>query len=281
MTNYRGKGLVQLTGRNMPHNTITLTNYSPSLAPLSNISIGAASASTFDDWVSISNPQIKKYQVIESEEDILSLSSTMYRLKKEGDDTFYKMLDHQLFRKVTDADREHAAEIRKYYSQKIMMLKLKGTREHMSPFREDLNKLVHSDGTMFKENLLGMAYYLPMFHQYDTDLDGIKLHIKTDQGFEEMNKTHKPYTLNLSADLQPLKSIVRKTKHLDNVQYWFKDTKLDAGVMVSVERKNQLKHLWDYVFDNENQLKIKGTYTRRRLDGFDHFLLSGWEIDRG
>jgi hypothetical protein len=151
----------------------------------------------------------------------------------------------------------------------------------MSPFREDLNKLVHSDGTVFKETMMGMAYYLPIFHQYDTDLDSIKAQLKTDQNFEEMNKSHKPYTLKLSTELHPIKSIHRKTKNVDQVQYWFKDSKLDAGVMISVDRKNQLKHLWDHIFTSESQMTIKGTFTRRRLDEFDHFILSDWDIVRG
>jgi hypothetical protein len=278
MSNFKGRGFLQLTGRNMPNNTITLSPLSSQ--PFSNITIGA-SGSGFDDWVTLSNPQVKKYQVIESEEDIISLSATMNRLKEEGDNSYYKMLDQSLFRKVTDADREKAAEIRKYYSQKIMMMKLKGSTERMSPFREDLNKLVHSDGTVFKENMMGMAYYLPIFHQYDTDLDSIKSQLKTDQNFDEMNRSHKPYTLQLSTELHPIKSIHRKTKNVDQVQYWFKDSKLDAGVMISVERKNQLKHLWDHIFTSESQMTIKGTFTRRRLDEFDHFILSDWDIVRG
>ena len=40
-------------------------------------------------------------------------------------------------------------------------------------------------------------------------------------------------------------------------------------------------NLWDYVFDNESSIKIKGNYVHRHRDGFEYYSINNWSIDRG
>ena len=209
------------------------------------------------DWANsgISNPLVKRYEVIESTEDIVVLAVTANRVFKESQ-LHYKLLDSELFRKVSSDDRVKAQAIKDYYSKRIMMNKLKG-QGTMSSFREDLNKLIHSDCLTFRENMIGVAYWLPEFHEYDTTMDNVKSNIKTNQDFDGLNKKGTPGTLRLTATLEPIKCVRRFSKRTKVHEYWFKDTKLDAGVVISLEDKNQLKPVWDYIFSNENQMSIK------------------------
>jgi hypothetical protein len=56
---------------------------------------------------------------------------------------------------------------------------------------------------------------------------------------------------------------------------------MDAGVMLSVAKGNSLEHLWEYMFDNEKVLKIKGRYIRRYIDDFEYYSVDNWELARG
>ena len=63
------------------------------------------------------NPSVKKYEVVETTEDIVALSVAAHREFKENS-IHYKLLDASLFNKVTSEDREHAKTIKDYYSKK-------------------------------------------------------------------------------------------------------------------------------------------------------------------
>jgi hypothetical protein len=302
---YTGKGTIQLTGRNMPNsikafsqspshslnsvNTVTLSpSYQGLSAQMMNpISISGSpyhsnvtSASfNFNDLSTNFNPLVKKYEIVETTEDIVALAVTAQRVFKT-DHIHYKLLDADLFKKVTSDDRMKATSIKEYYSKKVMMHKLKSERK-LSSFREDMNKLIHTDGTTFKESMIGVAYWLPEFYEYDLKLDLIKTNYDINQDFDKLNKQGNPGTLRLSVDLQPVECLQRRTKRTKNHEYWFKDTKRNAGVVIKIEDKNQLKHVWDYVFNNEKQVTISGQYTRQTLDNFEYFSITNWELQKG
>jgi hypothetical protein len=267
-------------------NNITVQSYgsglnSAQLSPLTISSLGSSANSSIN-WSNLNvvlNPSVKKYEVVETTEDIVALSVAAHRVYNNSK-IHHKLLERELFEKVTNDDREHAKVIKDYYSKRVMMLKLKSERK-LSPFREDMNKLIHTDGTTFKESMIGVAYWLPEFYKYDTQMDDIKSQVTTNQNFDQLNKSGKPNSLNLSVELIPLKCVQRKTKRSKNFEYWFKDTKVDAAVSIQLEDKNQLKHLWDHLFNTEKVLQIKGNVFRRSLDNFEYFSINSWEIDRG
>lgn len=217
---------------------------------------------------------IKKYEIMESTEDILVLSVTAHRMYSVQ---HYKLTSAELLKHIKQEDREKAEEIRKYYSQKIMMLKLKEAK--FSGFREALNKLVHSDGKTFREDMIGVAWYIPKFYQYDIQLDEIKLQVTQDQGFEQLDKERKPGSLQLSCNLTPIKRLHRKTKNRNAYEYWFKDDNLNAGVVLYVTPDNQLLPLWEHFFNKKEVLRVRGNYIRQRLDGFEHFKLHNWQLE--
>lgn len=222
---------------------------------------------------------LKRYEVFESTESVITLSVAKNRIRNE-DGSFYKITDRDLYNKVKPEDRIKADEIKDYYSKKIMMLKLKGNGK-LTKFRDDLNTLIHSDGRIFKEDMIGVAYSLPYFYKYDTEMDGVLSQVTKDQNFKEVELKGGPSVLRLTTELTPLKRIKHTTKHTKKVQYWLKDDKLNAGVLIEIAEKNPLQHLWDYIFDSEKSIKIKGDYCRRKLDDFEYFSIDKWEIVRG
>lgn len=269
---YKGRGLLQTTGKN---SMAVLNQLNP-------ITInGASLTSTLNTYQSFdifgsSNEYIKKYEMIESAESILTLSVTAHRLFRDTK-VHYKLTDREVFHKIIPEDRVQADNIKDYYSKKIMMWKLQGNNK-LSPFREDMNKLIHSDMLTFKENMIGIAYWLPKFHQYDIDLDVIKSDLTVNQGFEKLDKTGVPGTLKISEQLIPITRIERRTKRNKYHEYWFKDEKHNAGVVIHLEDKNQLQHLWDSVFNQKQSLTIEGLFTRRHRDGFEYYSVKNWSL---
>jgi hypothetical protein len=220
------------------------------------------------------NPDVKKYEIYESPIDLLALSSAWKRLRDAGtaQGRIGKLLDKDLFESLISEDYSQAERIRDYYSKKIVMWKLKG--ERMSNYRNDLCTFVHSDGTKFREEMLGLAYYLPAFYEYDNQLDEVRLQV-------EPPCLAKNPMINSSRTLTPIKRIMQKTKRVSVVQYWLKDTRNDYAVMIQIEAKNQLEHLWNHVFNNNNLIEIKGNFHLKQRDNFEYLSVTNWELTRG
>lgn len=285
MFKFKGKGFVQITGRNnmanISLNSINgLSNAKSLLNQLNSNTVSMSSHSPWDLTFGNDNTHafLKKYEMYESTEDVIALACAADRIFN-ANKIYYKITDRDLYQKIEQQDRDKAKEIKDYYSKKVMMLKLKGSGQ-LSSFRTDMNTLIHSDGLLFKENMIGVAYWLPKFYAYDLDMDLVKSQVTHNHNFDEMSKKGIVSVRKLTANLTPLKRLYRVTKRSKTYEYWMKDDVLDAGVVLHLEDKNQLQHLWDYMFDNEKVLKIDGNYTRRHRDGFEYFSVSNWTIDR-
>jgi hypothetical protein len=287
-TNYKytGKGFTQLTGKSSMsvYNPITITSPGIQAQTIQSLNLGNLTSNStsygFDFGVANKTHELlRKYEVYESTEDIVALASAAHRIMRDST-IYYKITDRDLYAKVEQRDRDNATAIKDYYSKKVMMWKLKGDGK-LSSFRNDMNHLIHSDGLTFKENMLGVAYWLPIFHQYDLQVDDVKMQVDTNQNFTNMVNQGTPRTLGLTSKLTPIKAIRHVTKRAKNIEYWLKDDKCNAAVVITVDEKNQLKHLWDYLFDTEKVLQIKGNYFRKHRDDFEYFGVTNWEIDRG
>jgi hypothetical protein len=269
---YTGKGTIQLTGKttmsqstvnlnmsNLSHNT---TNW---LNTLSN-----SGAVTFDLSDQKRHHEVKKYEVYESPEDVLVLSATWKRMRDEGRyGIVAKLMDRDLFKEITPADRALAGEIRDYYSKKIMMWNLKGNQ--ITSYRKDLSKLIHSDGTVLREDMMGIAYHLPAFYQYDQDFEEIR-----------MSTTHNGLTgskLDAVIELEPIKRMFRKTKNHMCYEYWFRNKKDGAAYMLGLNTKNPLQHVWDNLFDNTEVLPIHSSFLIKNKDDFQYYMIADkWQL---
>lgn len=216
------------------------------------------------------HPAIKKYEIYETPNDILSLSVAWKRMREAGTSIgrIGSLLDITLYQELSSDDHQRASEIRDYYSKKMMMWKLKGPR--LSNYREDLNSFVHSDGMKFSENMLGLAYHLPSFYEYDTQIDDVRLQVVS---------TKVPTkALHDSRTLKPLKRIVFKNKRMANVQYWMQDSETDTAAMIQIEAKNPLEHLWNRVFDISDTLVVSGNFNLKVLDNFEYASINKWNL---
>jgi hypothetical protein len=212
---------------------------------------------------------VKKYEVYEISQDLLSLSVCWARYRKARDisgpqPTITKLLDSELFRLVTEEDIAHANVIRDYYSKKIMVLKLKN--EGFTAFREDLNTFIHSEGKTFKESMLPLAYRLPEFYEYDVEFEKMAFEYN-----REVKRNDDPHVVTVK-QLKFVKKLSVNNKRQKRKEYWFSDRHNNL-VNINIDNSNPLLSLMDMTV-NKNDITIKGNFRKSSRDGSEYLKVS-------
>lgn len=256
-------------------NNINLSN----IAPQKSISISGQNATPWNTSLGsltlntlLSAPHgehVKKYEVLEIDEDLLALSATWKRLRdthKSGGPyiSVSTLLDKELFKFVTTQDHAKAAEIRDYYSKKIMMWKLKDVR--LSQFREDMNSFIHTNGKMFKDNTVPLAFRLPEFYEYDVEFDTL---------ISEHNKVINDKTKSQTKTLKLKKTFSVGKKYTKRKEYWFSDEDNNL-ITFSLTHDNPLISLLDN--QCKNPISLSGLYNIRHRDNNQYFLLEKYSF---
>lgn len=212
-------------------------------------------------WVLPFDEKIKRYEVFESDEDLLALSVCWKRLRDSRLNGYpivsiTKLTDRELFDHVTSDDRTLASTIRDYYSKKIMLLKLKNIE--LTKFRHDLNEFIHSDGKIFKETMLPLAYRLPEFYEYDVNFEKFTTDVNRSLvDFKKISNTHKKLKL--------LQKVVVSRNRYRRTEYWFSDDKNNL-VNLNFDNNNYLISLLDKCII-EDDIELDGIFTKRERDG--------------
>jgi hypothetical protein len=247
----------------------TFGGISLNAASQNTISLSGIQDSVETDWFNRNNLNVKKYQIVETTEDLLALSTTWKRLRDErqltNENGFLvptSLIDNTLFHSVTNADRDLAGEIRDFYSKKIVYWKLKDIP--LSQFRQAMSEFIHTDGKHFKEEILPLVYRLPEFYEYDIQ-------------FEELSRQHNqslPVVNKASGfagtkTLTLVKTLVVNKKRLKRKEYWFTDTN-DNLVLIPIESSNSLMSLLDLV--SKNPIRVEGKFQSRTTDHTEYLL---------
>jgi hypothetical protein len=217
------------------------------------------------------NPNYRRYEMIESNEDIIALSVAWKRLRDNRETVpvyVNTLLSPELYNAESPADRERANQIRDYFSKKIMLWTLKEIR--LSHYRQDLNELIKGDGKKITDMMLPIAFRLPEFYEYDVEFDKFKQDVTLELKHFDAG-THQKSTA-----LKPINCFYRSNKRVKQFEYWFKDGYGNAN-MIAIEPKNPLKHIWDNMFTNEH-LRIEGTYYPKKYDELQYYQLLNWSL---
>jgi len=281
---YKGRGMVQITGskqmntQHIPSISITSTNSSwQNQASLGSVALGGSSSSqiftqSLDEL--LGNKHYKKYEIYEFEDDILAVSCAAKRQRDSspGEFRYTKLTDRKLFESVNSDDRELARLVRDYYSKKIMMLTLKG--KQLTQFRKDLNTFIHGDTNRIIGDFFPLIYKLPDFYEYDTKIERLKTSL------EDRIKGAKLEKLNgkqSSFELTPLTSVKKHNKRMNVIEYWF-SMKGNTPVLIQLEPKNPLLHIWDTMFSNKKVLQISGMTFHKVMDDFEYLSIKNWKL---
>lgn len=261
------------TGLSGLSNTITLGNITGAAG-----SSGAWSINLFGDE---SEPHVKKYEVFEITEDILVLSVVWQRMRKERAQSMQdssipfpirlvpsptSMTDKILFDNITNDDRARAESIRDYYSKKLMLWSLNDIK--LTNFRQDMKKLIQSDGKIFQENMKPLAYRLPEFHDYDVQFDEMFIQHNT-QVKQERQKQIKQKKLSL------VNTVVRKRKYTTTKEYWFSDEQDNLNI-ISVNKDNSLISLLD--LHTKNPFMVSALSCKQIRDNREYCVLEKYSF---
>lgn len=228
------------------------------------------------------NQNVKKYEIYELKEDLLTLSCVWYRMRKNRlpskpigvsgiaglvlHPTPTKLIDNVLFQNITAEDRELSKNIRDYYSKKIMMLKLKDVK--LTKYRDDLNNFIHSDGTKVQENIFGLAYRLPEFYDYDMRFDSL-----IENCDKEIKNKKEPKTSQQTLTFLGKLQVDRKTTK--RVEYWFKNNDNNL-TNICIEPNNPLLKVWDRVVSEE--ITLEGNYFVKLRDNIEYYSIKNYSL---
>jgi hypothetical protein len=209
-----------------------------------------------------SSSNVKKYEIIETTEDLLALSCAWYRIRQDKHTLqphVTSLLSDALFRHVTLEDRTKAEEVRDYYNKKFMVMTLKDQR--LTQFRQDLKDYLLGDSKKFTEKTVPMIYRLPEFHAHDVEFDVIQREFEKDiPEFDRFTRK----TIDKSVRLTPVKGFKKNSKTRGKfTEYWLKDSK-NRAYRFGLTATNPLIGLWDTQFKNGDMvLNIKMQASRR------------------
>lgn len=238
----------------MPQHTFTLSNPSP--LTMGNITLGT------NDFTN--NQYVKKYEIIETAQDLMVLSCAWYRIRKTNQPirpAISSLMSEQLFQNIEPEDHAKASEIRDYYSKKLMVLVLKEHR--LTPFRQDLNTFLNGDSKKFTENFIPLVYRLPEFYEYDKKFDELKTQFES-----KIKGEHRSLEVKL-CNLTSVHKFRKSSKHSKIDEYWFKGDDGYAYRFV-VDPSNMLAPLWNREFDSGT---LAGTFNvhMENRDGFPFY----------
>jgi len=262
-----------MAGLGFGSDVITLSGSmnSGGMSPVTISSIGNISMREHNSLFGLnSSKHTKKYEVTESDEDILVLSAVWYRMRKKNSNPFPRpqsLTDNILFEFIEPEDRELATTIRGYYSKKIMMFTLR--EQKLTSFRKDLNSFIHSDGKIFKETIAPLVYRLPEFYEYDIGFDDLSFNANKQFSIPKSNISN--------SRLTPLAKLIVKKRNNKCIEYWLKDDE-NRLAKIEIPLDNQLTHLWNHYFD-EDSIPIIGNFRYKERDNVNYFHIKNWEID--
>lgn len=234
------------------------------------ISLSSSSSDLTINWFDSPNSNVKKYQIVETKEDLLVLSATWKRIRDERQLTSENgylvptsLIDEILFKSISNADRKRAEEVRDFYSKKVVYWKLKDIP--LSKFRQDMSEFIHTDGTRFKEEIMPLVYRLPEFYEYDIQFEELARH--HNQSLSTSVKIASGFVGSKTLTL--VKTLTVNKKHLKRKEYWFTDNN-DNLVLIPVETSNPLMSLLDLV--SKNPIRVDGKFQCRTTDHTEYLL---------
>ena len=165
-----------------------------------------------------------------------------------------------------------AADIRKYYRNKLVMLTLKGKK--ISKFRQDLYELVETDNILYlREDFIPMLVKLPDFYEEDKMFDRFA------KEYDTSDKTyHRVSGVDKKISLVPVEKHRRKTTKGDATNYYFTDHKKRL-YKLELNPNNPCMHLFDREF-NRDKLDLKCNVGGMKIRGteMNMFYISNWQV---
>lgn len=210
----------------------------------------------------------KEPEVFQSPVDLLVLSATWFRIRKENlqvEEGVSSLTDASLLSFVKAEDYDLANTVRDHFSKKIMLWALKDVA--LSKFRKDLQAYINSDGITHTTDVLPLVFRLPEFYFYDLTFGKLKSEFNLEGSRRPGNSVEK---------LTSVKYLARKLKSTYKHEYWFKNDKKEAFLVV-IDHLNCCKPLWDREF-NSGSISLVCTKYPAIQDDVPYYKVIKWDL---
>ena len=185
------------------------------------------------DWDDFLKSNSEVESPIAFKDDPVAMTCASYRRSKEGG--FAWLYLHTVT--VEPEDREVAADIRRYYADRLLITTLKSTRP-VSEFRRKLYGVV-TDNYQLKKSEEGLLYRLPYFYAEDTDLDHVMSQTQSASISTELPKI-------MAAKFTLVKKIFcSRAAGRSHWQFWFSSNISPAPFMTEIKDDNVLYKLFN------------------------------------
>jgi hypothetical protein len=177
---------------------------------------------------------------IEFHDDPVALACASYRTFLETSIRWADLKDVT----VTDQDREQAAHIRKYYSDRILLAAVAAKGE-MSGFRRKLYGLLIGQ-TGLKKRDIGLLYRLPYFYAEDTAMD---------QVMEQTESANGPNPRPVAGNFQVIRRIQVNRRSGETVQLWLQQDSSKVPYMIASKMDNPFLTLVESMLERPTALQ--------------------------
>ena len=180
--------------------------------------------------------------------DLLAVSAHLYRRHK--DDSMLRFVDligaskHLV---LEDEDRQRAEEIADHFGKQIVLAQLRGT---VTDFQRAMGSFLASDRLILEDRQQGMIHRLPEYYENDVKMLKIRDTYFADHQYITICEDESRF-YPTTRTLIPIDTVERNTRNSKVVQYWFKDSATGNPTMLTVDTGNQLKYMWDRVFNTQ------------------------------
>lgn len=207
------------------------------------------------------------------QQDVIVLSCTRQRLNSitENNGKYYS-IDNKLVEHIQPVDIEQANVIRDYYSKKILVWQLNGKR--LSSFRTALAELLSRNGLAITDDLIGIAYSLPDFYNYDCKFDLARENIF----IAAPTEINKPAT----KILKPVFKLNKRRRSTKLFEYWFEVSGRGQPAKITIIHDNPLRPLWDSIYENalakNESLSVSGRFNIFTQGEIPHYEIVKWNL---
>lgn len=221
------------------------------------------------------NPLAKNVKESESTVDLLAVSAFLYRTHKDDPDNINRFSDlflAAISNSITQEDHDMAENTAQHFSKQVVMAQLRG---EVSDFQRAVGVFLSGKRLRLEGTSVGLVYRLPEY--YDMDTKWLAMRVKHFAEHEYVEVTDDFYTRKLI----PIDCIRHHTQNFKETRYWFKDVQTGNPVVLNIDTNNQLKYIWDSIFNShkDSVLEVTGMFQTRKISGTQYMCAHKWKLE--